>query len=150
MQFLNDFYDLWEWFEERMKFKFFLDGVPQMTLRGHDFNRLNDFIANKVKEEGGRFLVEIDKRRKVWVDLSEPFGKEASYPEAQEKLEKVTKDLLLKTSFLPSELTENLNQLAGVVGGMVNVQQMHSANIIKHQKVLDEMLKTLKKIQKGL
>lgn len=30
----------------------------------------------------------------------------------------------------------------------IKIQDMHSTNIIKHQKVLDEMLKTLKKIQK--
>lgn len=36
------------------------------------------------------------------------------------------------------------------ISGMVEVQQMHSKNIVKHQKVLDEMLITLKKIQNNL
>lgn len=36
------------------------------------------------------------------------------------------------------------------ISGMVQVQQMHSHNIVKHQKVLDEMLITLKKIQESL
>lgn len=107
MQFLNDFYDLWEWFEERMKFKFFLDGIPQMTLRGNDYNRLNDFLANKVREEESRFLVEIGDGRKVWVDMSEPFGKEANTPELQVIMEKVVKDRAIHpNSLLPSELTK--------------------------------------------
>jgi hypothetical protein len=36
------------------------------------------------------------------------------------------------------------------LGKMIQVQQMHSQNIVKHQKVLDEMLITLKKIQEKL
>lgn len=36
------------------------------------------------------------------------------------------------------------------ITGMIQVQQMHSTNIIKHQQVLDEMLITLKKIQENL
>jgi hypothetical protein len=36
------------------------------------------------------------------------------------------------------------------IGGMVQVQQMNSDNIVKHQKVLDEMLITLKQIRKNL
>jgi hypothetical protein len=36
------------------------------------------------------------------------------------------------------------------LGQMLQVQQMHSHNIIKHQKVLDEMLIVLKKIQEKL
>ncbi len=43
----------------------------------------------------------------------------------------------------PSFILESLNK-------SIQVQGMHSQNIIKHQKVLDEMLKTLKKIQKGI
>tara|TARA_Y100000310_G_scaffold345639_1_gene467608 strand:+ start:1932 stop:2840 length:909 start_codon:yes stop_codon:yes gene_type:complete len=143
IQFLQDFYDLWEWFEERMKFKFFKEEIPQMTLRGHDFNRLNDYIANKIKEDKSKFLVELDKNRKVWVDLSEPFGKEANYPHAQEILEKHTKDLLLNKPMMNSEL-----QL--MVQGIAENQVMFAKNIESHMNVLREMSTTLKKIQKSL
>ncbi len=43
----------------------------------------------------------------------------------------------------PSFIMDSLSKI-------VQVQQMHSNNIIKHQKVLDEMLITLKKIQESL
>lgn len=36
------------------------------------------------------------------------------------------------------------------IKGLIQVQQMNANNIIKHQKVLDEMLVTLKKIQESL
>ena len=36
------------------------------------------------------------------------------------------------------------------LGGLIQIQQMNADNIVKHQKVLDEMLLTLQKIQRGL
>jgi len=36
------------------------------------------------------------------------------------------------------------------IGGLIQTQQMNADNIVKHQKVLDEMLETLKKIQESL
>jgi hypothetical protein len=147
---IKDVMDLLDWFCERFKFNFFLDGVPHIEIRNNDFNRIADYLAKHSKKEGNNFLVEIDKRRKVWVDKSEPFGKEANYPEAQETLEKVTKDLLTKKSFLPSGLTSNLLLMNENLNKVVAIQDMHSMNIVKHQTVLDEMLITLKKIQEKL
>jgi hypothetical protein len=154
---ISDFYDIWAWFEERMHYKFFIDGIPQAEIRNNDYNRINDALANHCKKNGTKLLIEIDKNRKVWVDYSEPFGKEANYPEGQEKLEKVTKDILLNKSLLPSEMTNNLNGMMNVVNGMLQVQQMNADNIIKHQKVLDgmleqqkETLKTLKEIRDNI
>ena len=109
---IKDILSLLEWFCERFRFNFFIDGVPHLEIRNNDFNRMNDAIANEVKRQKGSFLVEIDKRRKVWVDMSEPFGKEANYPEGQEILEKVTKDLLTKPSLLPSEVVGLVGELA--------------------------------------
>lgn len=108
---LNEVLDLIEWFEESMRFKFFKEGIPQVFIRNNDFNRLNDSLANHCKKEGTKFLVELDKNKKVWVDKSEPFGKESNYPEAQEILEKHTKDLLLNKPSLPSELEKNISIL---------------------------------------
>jgi len=42
------------------------------------------------------------------------------------------------------------SEVRGVVTEVLKVQQMQSYNIVKHQKVLDEMLITLKKIQNKL
>ena len=145
---ISDVLDLLEWLCERFKFDFFNNGIPHIQIRNNDFNRINDAIANQVKKSKDKFLIEIDKRRKVWVDKSEPFGKEANYPEAQEKLEKITRDYLTKDSLLPSEVATNMVMMSNNLNKIVTIQTMHSQNIVKHQKVLDEMLKTLKKIQK--
>ena len=151
IDFMNDFYDLWLWFEDRLKFRFFKDGVPQMTLRGHDYNRINDWLANYVRDKiEHRFLVEIGEGRKVWVDLSEPFGKEANTPEIQEMLEKVTKDRILNKPLLPSEIQGLVVENLKAINNVTQNQVMFAKNIEKHMKILDEMGKTLKKIQESL
>ena len=129
---MNDVLSLLDWFCERFRFNFFQDGVPHIEVRNNDFNRMNDAIANQVKKDKGKFLVEIDKRRKVWVDMSEPFGKEANYPEAQEKLEKVTRDLLTKESLLPSEITQ-------AIGEVTKNQLMFNNNFVSHVEAIKQL-----------
>lgn len=139
IQFLQDFHDLWEWFEKRMRFKFFIDGMPQMTLRGHDFNRINDWVANKIKEEGSKFLVELDKNRKVWVDLSEPFGKEANYPSGQETLEKVTRDHLINKPLLNSELQNLIGEIAQIQKVEIENKAEYSRDLVEHKNAIKRM-----------
>ena len=52
---MSDVLDLLEWFSERIRFNLFVDGVPNIEIRGNDFNRLNDHLANHCKKEGRRF-----------------------------------------------------------------------------------------------
>jgi hypothetical protein len=146
IQATTEFLDFWLWFEDRMRFKFTIDGIPHIKLRSNDFNRIKDYLSEKCKKLNTGFLIEIPQG-KVWVDYSEPFGKEANYPEAQEILEKVTKDHLLNKPMLNSELQGRLSEMLLVQERLIQTQTMNNQNIIKHQKVLDEMLKTLKKIQ---
>ena len=136
---LNDVLDLISWFEERFKFKFWKDGVPCLELRGNDFNRIKDFIAEKCKKEGHRFLVEVAQNKKVWVDYSEPFGKEANYPEGQEKLEKLTKDILLNKSLLPSEMTDILGKVIQNQSHITQNQVMFDKNFQSHLNILNKL-----------
>ncbi len=109
---MDEFLDLWEWIEARMRFKFFKNGSPQVSIRSSHFNRIGDHLAEHCKKQGTKFLVELDRKRKVWVDYSEPFGKEANYPNGQELLEKHTKDILVKKPMLNSELQLMVQGLA--------------------------------------
>jgi hypothetical protein len=140
---MSEAIDLINFLEERFKFKFFPDGIPSLEIRNNDFNRLEDHLAEHCKKDGRRFLVELDKNRKVWVDYSEPFGKEANYPEGQEILEKVTKDFLINKPMVNSELQLLVQQV-------VQNQVIFDRNIVKHQEVLEEMSKTLKEIRNSL
>jgi hypothetical protein len=55
-----------------------------------------------------------------------------------------------KWEWTPKTIGNSIGQMLEVQKGLLENQQMHSHNIIKHQKVLDEMLITLKKIQDKL
>ena len=131
-QAINDVLDIIDYFEERIKFKLFPHGIPSLEIRNNDFNRLKDHLAEHCKKEGRRFLVELDKNRKVWVDYSEPFGKEANYPEGQEILEKVTKDHLLNKPLLNSEL-----QMA--IQSVTQNQQMFNQNFESHVQSIKQL-----------
>ena len=110
-QAIGDVLDIIDYLKERFKFDLFPSGFQGLEIRNNDFNRLKDHLAEHCKKDGRRFLVELDKNRKVWVDYSEPFGKEANYPEGQEILEKVTKDFLLNKPLLNSELQMAIQQV---------------------------------------
>ena len=140
IQFMNDFYNIWEWFEQRMKFKFFKDGLPQMILRGHDYNRINDWMANYVKKRiGHRFLIEIGDGRKVWVDLSEPFGKEANTPEMQVIMEKDIKDKILNKPLLNSELQNLVGELAKIQKKELEKKEEYARDLVEHKNAIKKM-----------
>jgi hypothetical protein len=55
-----------------------------------------------------------------------------------------------KWEWTPKNISNSIGEMLQVQKNLIENQQMHSQNIIKHQKVLDEMLITLKKIQEKL
>ena len=137
---LSDILDILEWFCERFRFKFWSNEIPHVEVRGNDFNRMNDAIANKIKQMKGKFLVEIDKRRKMWVDMSEPFGKEANYPGGQEKMEKITKDYLTKEILLPSEIQR-------LVGENARNMNYYAENMRSHVEAIQTLSQTVKDLK---
>ena len=138
-QAMSDALDIIDYFEERIKFKLLPDGIPSLEIRNNDFNRLKDHLAEHCKKEGRRFLVELDKNRKVWVDYSEPFGKEANYPEGQEILEKVTKDYLLNKPLLNSELQQLVGELAKVQKVEQENKAEYSKDLVAHKNAIKTM-----------
>lgn len=139
IQAMNEVLDLISYFEERMKFKFFPNGIPALEIRNNDFNRLKDYLAEHYKKEGRRFLIELDKNRKVWIDYSEPFGKEANYPEAQEILEKHTKDLLLNKPLLNSELQSLVQDLAQIQKKELENKEEYARDLVEHKNAIKRM-----------
>ena len=137
IQFMNDFYDLWVWFEEKMKFKFFKEGIPQMTLRGHDYNRINDWMSKYVvKKVKHRVLVEIGDGRRVWYDLSDPKGRETNTAELQIIMEKDILDKVLNKPMLNSELQTLITETTTELNSL-------SKLIVKKESVNNEEFKDL-------
>lgn len=140
---LDDILNIISYLEQRLSFALFPNGIPCLEIRNNDFNRLKDYLAEHCKKEGRRFLVELDKNRKVWVDYSEPFGKEANYPEGQEILEKVTKDFLLNKPLLNSELQT-------LVQGVVQNQVIFDKNMSSHLDVLNRIGKAIEELREEI
>jgi len=134
---MSDVLDLIEFLEERFRFKFFPDGVPSLELRANDFNRMKDYLAERCKKEGTRFLVKTPKG-KVWVDYSEPVGRESNTPDIQQTLEKDIRDKIMNKPKVNSELekdisnlrTENLERIRDISSDAINttmvMKQMQS------------------------
>jgi hypothetical protein len=135
---LNDILDIISYFEERCKFKFFPNGIPALEIRNEDFNRMKDHLALHCKKEGRRFLVETSKG-KVWVDYSEPFGKEANTPDIQDTLEKHTKDLIMNKPMLNSELQNLVQKIAQVQLIEQQNKAEYSKDLVAHKEAIKQM-----------
>lgn len=126
-----------------------------ITLKPYVFNpsrehygMIKNDLARQCNRVGEKLKVSDFNGEWLWIDDSESLGElETGNKNALVNSLMVQKwwNDMKKTKFevTPTFLMES-------IGGMIQVQQMNSDNIVKHQKVLDEMLITLKKIQKSL
>lgn len=133
---MKDFLAMYDYLEQRLKFKFFLDGVPQVSVRSQHYVRLRDAIAERCKKTGKKFEINIDGKLRMWVDLSEPLGVEAGHknyaPEDMRKYSNRVKDVLIHDLPLPSEQHEQVQ------------------TITKKQEMFDYMPKKVDKIIQSL
>lgn len=141
--------------EQRFKFNFFPSGVPCVELRANDFNRIKDFLAEKCKKNGTRFLVETSVGN-CWVDYSEPFGKEANTPDIQVTLEKVTKDFITKKPMLNSELqlmvqrvTENQLVFADNMSSHIEAIKTLGNEVKRFNTAIDKLIEEVENLKYG-
>lgn len=125
---MSDVLDILMYLEQQFRFKFFPEGVPNVELRGNDYNRIKDFLATKCIKEGTKFLVETPKG-KVWCDKSLPLGRESNTPDIQETLEKDVRDKVMNKPLLNSELQELVRQQAEQIKGLTMNAEMFSKDI---------------------
>jgi hypothetical protein len=141
-QAINDVLDIISYLEEKFRFKLFPNEIPCLEIRNEDFNRLKDHLAEHCKKEGRRFLVETTKG-KVWVDYSEPFGKEANTPDIQDTLERHTKDLIINKPLTNSELQS-------LIQAVTQNQVYMDRNIVKHFEVLENINKAINELREEI
>lgn len=127
-----------KYLEQKFRFNFFPSEIPCVELRANDYNRLKDYMAEKCKKEGTKFLVETEVG-KCWVDYSEPFGKEANTPDIQETLEKHTKDLILNKPLLNSELQSLATKSALNIDNLSNQMKYYGENMVSHVKAVQQL-----------
>lgn len=134
--------------EHQFKIKLIKDHKSNITIISQEYARIQDALAKIYRYEGNRLYL-TGEDGKIWLitDLSFSVDElEFIHPD------KATDD---QDAIIPmlNDLRKNpttFSEVREVITGMLQLQQADSQNIIKHQKVLDEMLITLKKIQKKI
>ena len=138
--------DLIQFLNIRFKFNFFPEGVPSIEIRSNHFNRLNDYLAKKYKQEGRRFLIKTEVGN-CWIDYSEPFGKEADTPDIQDVLERQTKDIIVNKPMLPSELQYAIQQVTQNQLYESQKWAEYGRDIVEHKEAIKEMSGILKELR---
>ena len=146
---IMDVLDLVEYLEERFKFKFFPDGVPALEVRANDFNKMKDYLAERCKKEGTRFLVKTPKGN-AWVDYSEPLGRESNTPDIQDTLEKDIRDKIMNKPMLNSELQLALSKTARQIKGISDNQAMFDKNFKSHLEVIKKLGEAVDELRKEI
>ncbi len=112
-------------------------------------------LAKQCNRRGEKLVVSDLNGKWLWIDDSEGLGElEVGNTNALVNsigTQKWWNDMKrTKFEVTPTFLMESIKSNQNIINGMLQVQQMNADNIIKHQKVLDEMLITLQKIQRSL
>ncbi len=151
---LEDTMQIYNYIEELFKFKFFLDGVPQFSISSNHFVKLKDEIANRCKKEKKLFKVHINNELRVLVDLSKPFGMEFvskdHAPEDTNYYKNFVKDFSENKPRMLTETNDLIDKVANNQGELFENFEKYNQNIVLHLKVLKQMEKTLKNIDKWL
>lgn len=169
IQATKDFLDTLNYLEQRLRFKFFLDGIPQVSVRTQHNVKLDDIIANRCKKTGDQFEVNIDGTLRLLVDKSNPYGLEGvsknHSPEDIKSEQRVHADILThpetpmpsKVYELTAKNTEQLNQMIQVVkDNQISNKKVNQvidkleAQITSHLKLIQEYREENIKYRKSL
>lgn len=120
---LQDTLEMLRFIEERFRFKFYADGVPQFSVSSQHFVKIRDAVAQHCKKVGRGFNIEIDGKLRGWVDMSDPVGMEFGHknyaPEDTQRHKKLVEDVIVNNPPLPSEQWKRIEELQQVVGQSV-------------------------------
>ena len=133
--------------EKVFKVKLIKDYKSNIKIISQEYARIQDALAKIYRREGSRLYITGDDG-KIWMITDFSFSTDETefiHPD------KATDDIDAIAPML-NDLRKNpttFSEVREVVNELVNVVKMDAINRIKHQKVLDEMLITLKKIQEN-
>jgi len=161
IQSVRDLISYYEDLETKLRFRFFLDGVPQVTLRGQNYNFLKDILAQKCKKSGNRFEIVLDGKRVLWVDFSDPLGVESDDPERMEYYQGFVTDVMKEKPIYVSEIVKkvevvesNQNNYGQKIDALCNVVDKFSFsadnfanNFISHVRVIQGIDSTMQELK---
>lgn len=166
IQSLNDFLEAFRYFEERVRFKFFLDDVPQVSVKSNHIVKIGDYLNKRCRKKNDTFEVIIGGEVRAKVDMSDPKGIEfvnKDYaPEDTQRYDRHVEDVIKNNPPLLTELTfvvnQNNQQISELVGNwsaygmhiqshIKSIQQL--GNGVKTQnKIMSEILKVLQELKR--
>lgn len=148
IQAMDIFYEKIPSIENLFKITLIKDYKCNVTFISQEYAKLNDALAKIYKIKGKKlYVTDEDGELRFIADYSFAVNEfEAVHSNKAGDDMSATNPFLLDLAANPTTFSE----VRETVTDIMKVQQMQSFNIVKHQKVLDEMLITLKKIQKKL
>lgn len=144
---LNDFLESFRYFEERTRFKFFLDEVPQVSVKSNHIVKLRDYLSKRCEKKGDKFQVIINDEKRVLVDMSDPKGTEfvnKDYaPEDTQRYGVFVEDVIKNNP--PTN-----SQLATHIQSVVANQNYHAENMKSHVNATKDLSQATKTLNKNL
>jgi DNA-binding Lrp family transcriptional regulator len=154
IQAIRDFLDCYTFVEQRWRFKFFKDGIPQASIRSQHHVKLGDYLAKRCKKTGDKFEVFIDGKLRMWVDMSEPLGTEAGHkdyaPEDMRVYSSYIGDVIKNNPPKASEQSERLSSLILVTERITQNQAVFDANMMSHIKAVQDLGKAVTELRKEI
>jgi DNA-binding PadR family transcriptional regulator len=141
-------YDIIPKIEKLFKISLIKDYKSNITIISQEYASLNDTLAKIYKKEGNNLYV-TDELGKVWMITDFSFSNnETEFIDSNKSIDDTDAVIPMLNDLRNNPTT--FSEVRESIKGLLKIQEYQAVNIIKHQKVLDEMLKTLKLIQERL
>lgn len=132
--------------EKSLNYTFFRDTIPQIKVRSQHYVSLRDALAEKCKKEGKFFEININGKRRLWVDMSEPLGVEAGHkdyaPEDMNIYRNHIQDIIEKN---PPQISDMANMLMGLMETLNQISEHNKETAIGLKAITHYISSTLKK-----
>jgi len=141
-------YDIIPKIENLFKIRLIKDYKCNITIISQEYASLNDSLAKVYRKEGNQLWV-TDEEGKIWMITDFSFSNdETEFISSQKAIDDTSAIVPMLNDLRKNPTT--FSEVREAITGIVKIQQLDALNILKHQKVLDEMLITMKKIQESL
>lgn len=145
----KDFLEALRYFEERIRFKLFLDEIPHISVRSNHIVQIGHEIAKRCKRRGEEYEIVINGERRGWVDLSKPFGFELGHKdyavEDTARSKYYIEDIIVNNPPTASQISQGLNQATQLIQKNTSNLDYHAENMKTHVGAIKELADGVKK-----
>ena len=148
---LKDFLEALRYFEEKIKFKFFINEAPQISVKSNHFVDLNKYLSKRCEKKGDTFNIKIDNKLRCLIDMSDPKGTEfinKDYAlEDTQRYGKVVEDIIKNNPPTNSQLAIHIAQNAENLGNYAKHLTAHVDSVKELGSAVTELVKQVKILQ---